>query len=34
VEQYLVAIEALCITALTPARTVSFLRDLAKEFAS
>ena len=34
VEQYLVAMEALCITALTPARTVSFLRDLAKEFAS
>jgi hypothetical protein len=34
VEQYLAAMEALCITALTPARTVSFLRDLAKEFAS
>jgi hypothetical protein len=34
VEQYLAAMEALCITALTPALTVSFLRDLAKEYAS
>jgi hypothetical protein len=34
VEQYLAAMEALCITALTPARSASFLRDLAKEYTS